>query len=115
MTSCTAASASVTTASTRAWSTVPAPRSLRANTAVAERPKSAADGVISVSGCVVVMGISSCGGAVRKGKGCGKSAVLAVARELVRVDLDAKARSGADGQLTTGDLQRLGEQVVGHV
>src|SRR5688572_29966908 len=49
-------------------------------------------------------------GAVRPG-----SAVPAVARELVRVDLDTVPRSRTDDELAAGDLQRLGEQVVAHI
>src|ERR1035437_1512680 len=43
------------------------------------------------------------------------SSVLAVAGELVLVDLDAETRTLTDAEGPVDDLQRLGEEIVGHV
>src|SRR3712207_269558 len=109
MTSCRAVMASVAMADTRAWSTVAALRSFWAKRSVALRPEPAAVGLGTVA--VMVVLLRQCGrGAVRS-----PSTVLPVAGELVGVDLDADPGSWTDGELTAGDLQRLGEQVVAHV
>src|SRR3712207_434683 len=108
MTSCRAVMASVAMADTRAWSTDAVLRCFWAKRSVALRPEPAAVGLISVDAVTVVL--LGWWGADEAG-----SAVLAVALELVGVDLDAESRSRTDGELAAGDLQRLGEQVVAHV
>src|SRR5688572_2080590 len=111
MTSCSAWMAPVAMALTRAWSTVPPARSFCAKRSVAERPDPAADGLISVDAVMAFSCVGADGScAVRPG-----SAVPAVARELVRVDLDTDPRPQTDDELSAGDLQRLGEQVVAHI
>src|SRR5687767_4377672 len=99
MTACRAWMASVAMADTRAWSTVPVPRSFWAKRSVADRPEPAAVGLISVgavmvSSCVVAVGwVASLQGPaasvrVAVGQGGPSSAVLAEVRELVGIDLD---------------------------
>src|SRR3712207_1469123 len=105
MTSCRAVMASVAMADTRAWSTVAVLRSFWAKRSVALRPEPAAVGLGTVAVMVVLLR--------RCGRGCGAvggvvqspSTVLAVAGELVGVDLDADPGSGTDGELAAGDLQ----------
>src|SRR3712207_2117683 len=109
MTSCRAVMASVAIAETRAWSTSAVERCFWAKRSVALRPEPAAVGLSSVG---VVTGPPRVVG--RDGT-CGAGSVLAVARELVGVDLDADPGPRTDGELAAGDLQRLGEQVVAHV
>src|SRR3712207_1745334 len=109
MTSCSALRVSVAIAETRAWSTSAALRCFCAKRSVALRPEPAAVGLGTVGALMVVL-------LCRRGGGCGRrSTIPAVAGELVGVDLDADPRSGTDGELAAGDLQRLGEQVVAHV
>src|SRR3954463_1515707 len=126
MTSCRAVIASVAIAETRAGSTAAALRCLEANCSVAERPDPAAVGFGAV-GADMWFSLRRCGwvgglpaGSRRElarggGQGGPFSAVPAVVRQLVRVDVDADPGSGTDGELAAGDLQRLGEQVVAHV
>src|SRR3712207_2105291 len=110
MTSCRAVMASVAMADTRAWSTVAELRSFWAKRSVALRPEPAAVGLGAVGALMVVL-LRRCGWGVPARTG---SAVLAVVRELVGVDVDADPGPRTDDELAAGDLQRFGEQVVAH-
>src|SRR3954452_3664234 len=126
MTSCRAVIASVAIAETRAGSAEATLRLFWANRSVAERPEPAAVGLGAV-GADMEFSLRRCGwgggfpaGSRRElasggGRGGLFSAVPAVVRQLVRVDVDADPGSWTDGELAAGDLQRLGEQVVAHV
>src|SRR6201998_4419760 len=74
------------------------------NRAVADAPELAAGGCATVSSVMVLLLFSNAW-----------LAVLAVVGEFAFVDLNSEAGTFADPQHAVLDLQRLGEQVVGHV
>src|ERR1700751_5363932 len=74
------------------------------NRAVADAPELAAVGCATVSSVMVLFLFSNAW-----------LAVLAVAGEFVFVDVDSETGTFADPERPVLDLQRLGEQVVGHV
>src|ERR1700758_4204183 len=97
---------SETRVSTRSVVVCPSTRVFCWNRAVADAPELAAVGCATVSSVMVFLLIR---------KRTVGSAVLAVVGEFAFVDVDSEPRTFADRQHAVLDLQRLGEQVVGHV
>src|ERR1700756_4977183 len=95
---------SETRVSTRSVVVGASPRVFCWNRAVADAPDLAAVGCATVSSVMVLLLFSNAW-----------LAVLAVVGEFVFVDVDSETGTFADPERPVLDLQRLGEQVVGHV